>query len=85
MAFSKEELLKEIDYNLQHCFCSERTKRIMEIARETLVEEPVAYVTVQGGCRAPDDCEFFFELSEKDDISCNGEPAFPIYEKRYLK
>lgn len=41
MDFSKEELLEEIEYNVQHCFCSERTKRLLDIAKNVLTAEDI--------------------------------------------
>lgn len=43
-SFTKEELIAEINYNLEHCYCSEKTKRLMEIALASLEAEAVAYV-----------------------------------------
>ncbi|HID5226207.1 TPA: DUF551 domain-containing protein [Enterobacter roggenkampii] len=34
--FTKEQLIEEVHYNLEHCFCSEKTKRLMEIALAAL-------------------------------------------------
>lgn len=39
--FTKEQLIAEVHYNLEHCFCSEKTKRLMEIALAALTAEPV--------------------------------------------
>lgn len=36
MTFTKEQLIAEVRYNLEHCFCSEKTKRLMEIALAAL-------------------------------------------------
>ncbi|MET2729459.1 hypothetical protein ABT411_01615 [Escherichia coli] len=45
--FTKEQLISEVHYNLEHCFCSEKTKRLMEIALEALTacveQDPVLY------------------------------------------
>lgn len=41
--FTKEDLITEINYNLEHCYCSEKTKRLMEIALASLEAEPVAW------------------------------------------
>lgn len=40
-SFTKEELIAEINYNLEHCYCSEKTKRLMEIALASLEAEAV--------------------------------------------
>ena len=40
---------------------------------------PIAYLTRHMGCRAPDDCEEYLEVSDKDDVSGNGEPAIPVF------
>lgn len=37
--FTKEQLIEEVNYNLEHCFCSEKTKRLMEIALASLKAE----------------------------------------------
>lgn len=42
--FTKEQLIAEVHYNLEHCFCSEKTKRLMEIALAALTAEPYGYV-----------------------------------------
>ena len=42
-SFNKEELIAEVNYNLEHCYCSEKTKRLMEIALASLEAEPVAW------------------------------------------
>lgn len=34
--FTKEQLIEEVNYNLEHCFCSDKTKRLMEIALAAL-------------------------------------------------
>lgn len=39
--FTREQLIAEVHYNLEHCFCSEKTKRLMEIALAALNAEPV--------------------------------------------
>ncbi|EOU8813633.1 DUF551 domain-containing protein [Escherichia coli] len=36
--FTKEQLIEEVNYNLEHCFCSDKTKRLMEIALAALTE-----------------------------------------------
>lgn len=41
--FTKEQLIAEVHYNLEHCFCSEKTKRLMEIALAALTEQPVGF------------------------------------------
>lgn len=46
-SFTKEELIAEINYNLEHCYCSEKTKRLMEIALASLEAEPVGEVSEQ--------------------------------------
>lgn len=40
---------------------------------------PVAYLTRHMGCRSPDDCEEYLEVSDKDGVSGNGEPAIPVF------
>lgn len=40
---------------------------------------PVAYLTRHMGCRAPDDCEEYLEVSDKNGVSGNGEPAIPVF------
>ena len=40
-SFTKEELIAEINYNLEDCYCSEKTRRLMEIALASLEAEPV--------------------------------------------
>ena len=45
--FTKEDLITEINYNLEHCYCSEKTKRLMEIALASLEAEAVAYADPQ--------------------------------------
>lgn len=40
--FTKEDLITEINYNLEHCYCSEKTKRLMEIALASLEAESVS-------------------------------------------
>lgn len=46
-SFTKEELIAEINYNLEHCYCSEKTKRLMEIALASLEAVPVGEVSEQ--------------------------------------
>ncbi|AXF58190.1 hypothetical protein DVA43_00740 [Leclercia sp. W6] len=46
--FTKEQLIAEVRYNLEHCFCSEKTKRLMEIALAALTAEPVAHLVCNG-------------------------------------
>lgn len=41
--FTKEELIAEIDYNLEYCYCSEKTRRLMEIALASLEAEAVEW------------------------------------------
>lgn len=41
--FTKEQLLEEVNYNLEHCYCSQKTKRLMEIALASLEAEPDDY------------------------------------------
>lgn len=41
--FTKEQLIAEVHYNLEHCYCSEKTKRLMEIALASLTEQPVGF------------------------------------------
>lgn len=36
--FTKEQLIEEVNYNIEHCFCSDKTKRLMEIALAALTE-----------------------------------------------
>lgn len=36
--YTKEQLIEEVNYNLEHCFCSDKTKRLMEIALAALTE-----------------------------------------------
>ncbi|MCA7800610.1 DUF551 domain-containing protein [Escherichia coli] len=36
--FTKEQLIEEVNYNLEHCFCSDKTKRLMGIALAALTE-----------------------------------------------
>ena len=43
--FTKEQLIAEVHYNLEHCFCSEKTKRLMEIALAALTAEPFMYAS----------------------------------------
>lgn len=38
--FTKEQLIDEVKYNLEHCFCSEKTKRLMDIALAALTAAP---------------------------------------------
>lgn len=56
----RKALIEEVHYNLQHCFCSEKTTQIMQIALAVLTapapalrlpdEMPTAYYSViQGG------------------------------------
>jgi len=40
---------------------------------------PIAYLTRHMGCRSPDDCEEYLEVSDKDGVSGNGEPAIPVF------
>lgn len=68
-SFTKEELIAEINYNLEHCYCSEKTKRLMEIALASLEAEPVGYF---GRFEADDE-----ELIDQCSPSING--AFPLY------
>lgn len=77
--FTKEDLITEINYNLEHCYCSEKTKRLMEIALASLESEPVCYLTWHQGFRAPDDCEEYVVEAKPGDKSCDGSPAFPVY------
>lgn len=50
--FTKEQLVAEVHYNLEHCFCSEKTKILMEIALAALTagmeQEPVFFIEVEG-------------------------------------
>ncbi|AXF65023.1 hypothetical protein [Leclercia sp. W17] len=55
--FTKEQLIAEVRYNLEHCFCSEKTKRLMEIALAALTAEPAGWTDEvelrdvdRGGC-----------------------------------
>ena len=62
--FTKEQLIEEVNYNLEHCFCSEKTKRLMEIAMAALTAEPDYYVVVtsvgvwQSFCKTKAEAEF---------------------------
>ncbi|AFE86125.1 hypothetical protein phiKDA1_32 (endogenous virus) [Enterobacter phage phiKDA1] len=52
--FTKEQLIEEVNYNLEHCFCSEKTKRLMEIAlvslkAEGLGQKPVGLFAKRNG------------------------------------
>lgn len=71
--FTKEQLIAEVHYNLEHCFCSEKTKRIMEIALAALTasmeQEPVAYMHIDG-----DD----FEYNGHNEFSGGGK-GVPLY------
>lgn len=42
---------------------------------------PVAYLTWHQGCRAPDDCEEYFNAypHKTEERSCDGTGAFPVY------
>lgn len=48
MQFTKEQLIAEVNYNLEHCFCSEKTKRLMEIALAILTSDPFAWADDAG-------------------------------------
>lgn len=39
---TREDLITEVNYNLKHCYCSEKTKRLMEIALASLEAKPVS-------------------------------------------
>ncbi|MBC0853837.1 hypothetical protein [Pantoea stewartii] len=41
-----QALIDEVHYNLQYCFCSEKTKKLMQIALSALTAEPVAWVVM---------------------------------------
>ncbi len=43
--FTKEQLIAEVHYNLEHCFCSEMTKRLMEIALAALTADASMYAS----------------------------------------
>lgn len=63
---------------------SESYKNILGVAIKELAalrgeQEPVAYLTRHMGCRSPDDCEEYLEVSDKDGVSGNGEAAIPVY------
>lgn len=65
--FTKEQLIAEVHYNLEHCFCSEKTKRLMEIALSALAGEPFMY-----GIVAPEGEAYFDECcvsGGKSDLS----------------
>lgn len=65
--FTKEQLIAEVHYNLEHCFCSEKTKRLMEIALAALTAEPFMY-----GIVAPEGEAYFDECcvsGGKSDLS----------------
>lgn len=50
-----------------------------EIAALRGEQEPVAYLTRYMGCRSPDDCEEYLEVSDKDGVSGDGETAIPVF------
>lgn len=65
--FTKEQLIAEVHYNLEYCFCSEKTKRLMEIALAVLTAEPFMY-----GIVAPEGEAYFDECcvsGGKSDLS----------------
>jgi len=75
--FTKEQLIAEVHYNLEHCFCSEKTKRLMEIALAALTAEP------EGGAH-------FARFDEEDDqiidqCSKNQPDSFPLYRLPLLE
>ncbi|MGP9420087.1 hypothetical protein ACT3RT_13985 [Ewingella sp. AOP9-I1-14] len=50
-----------------------------ELAALLGTQEPVAYLTRHMGCRSPDDCEEYLEVSDKEGVSGNGETAIPVF------
>ncbi|EGF2663890.1 DUF551 domain-containing protein [Escherichia coli] len=71
--FTKEQLIEEVNYNLEHCFCSDKTKRLMEIAlaalTETQLPQPAVLSVSEGVLKSllPDveKSEFWFEHNGK--------------------
>ncbi len=49
ITFTKEQLIEEAKYNLEHCFCSEKTKVLMDIAIASLVAKPVGLFAHRAG------------------------------------
>ena len=71
------ELRSEVMKNLLTTDCMRKAHR--KIAEMEGEQEPIAYLTRHMGCRAPDDCEEYLEVSDKDGVSGNGEPAIPVF------
>lgn len=49
VTFTREQLIEEAKYNLEHCFCSEKTKVLMDIAIATLAAKPVGLFAHRAG------------------------------------
>ena len=50
-----------------------------QVALASLTAEPVEYLTWHQGCTAPDDCVEYSVVADKEDKSCDGSDAFPVF------
>lgn len=71
------KLRSEVTKSLLTTDCMRKAYR--KIAEMEGEQEPIAYLTRHIGCRAPDDCEEYLEVSDKDGVSVNGEYAIPVF------
>lgn len=87
MTFTKEWLQKaisdietmrdEIPFGLDED--GNNTLQALKMALAGMEAEPVCYLTWHQGFRAPDDCEEYVVEAKPGDKSCDGSPAFPVY------
>ena len=75
----KNHLIEFVKVEMEHWSPDGNYYPLFSIALAALTSKPIEYLTWHQGCRAPDDCEIYSEVAEKDDKSCDGSPAIPVY------